>query len=217
MSRKQADELGPLFALQAEPEEPLTRAGAERLASIARLLVEAALANEYVRLDMRDLLLSPPVTAASIRANPPVKVEFEHAFVIAGLGDALAVSRNKKSFGALVGVLPLDVADPFHPHRVLYVYKDSSPYNRRVEQRKWLKKRLGKGARKLVTLAMRETKGEFLRWMDDPRHGWPDAAQIVRRTLGMDAGRFWRVARGKEMIEIPHAPVQLLLPLGLEG
>lgn len=201
-----------LFPEQPPDFGPPTPEEIARIGRISKALVEAALANRCVREDAADLTLHPPVRGKEIRANPPVKVEYEHAYVIAPLGDALFAGRNKPTFGKLLSVLPVGVDDPVHPHRVLYVYKESSTYNRRVEQRKWLKRKLGKGARRLVTLAMRENKGDFLGLVEDPRRGWPDGRAVIEAAFGMDAGRFWRVARGREMIEIPRQPQQAWLP-----
>jgi hypothetical protein len=88
----------------------------------------------------------------------------------------------------------------------MYVFKESSPYNRRVLQRRYLKRRLGRGWRKLVGEAMYHPKGRFLAQVVTP-----DAAAIIRMALRMDAGRFWRVVRGKEWIDIPKPRQQPLL------
>ncbi len=200
-----------LFPITPEPP-PVTREDVIRVARIARALIEAALRNRSIREQLRDLSAWPLLTIAQVRANPPVKVEFEHAFVVAPLGDCLSAAKGKRSFGQLLSVLPVDPEDEVDRLRVLYYYKESSPYNRRVEQRKWLKKQLGKGARKLVCLAMRECKRDFLTEMDHEKRGFPGGRDRIVQVLGMTPERFWRVARGKEMIEIPKQPVQLWLP-----
>ena len=76
------------------------------------------------------------------------------------------------------------------------MFKGSSPYNRRVMQRKALKRKLGKGWRKLVGEAMARSKRDFLTYVD------VNARHVIRLTLGLDASRFWRVARGKEWLDL---------------
>lgn len=187
--------------------EPLTRAGAERLGRIARVLVDAALANVCVREYIRDLTPWHRCyglwTTERVRANPPVRVEFEYAIVIGGIGEALAASRGKNTFGQFVGILPIETTDPVGELQINFIYKGTSPYNRRVEQRRWMKKRLGKRWRELVGEAMYHPKGKFL-----AEKITTDAAHIIRRFLGVDPGQFWRMARGKVLVELPKKPVQ---------
>lgn len=45
--------------------------------------------------------------------------------------------------------------------------------------------------------ASRSTKNDFLRTLT------ADALHVIRWRLKLDPGRFWRVAKGKEFIEIP--------------
>src|SRR5262245_4875870 len=192
--------------------EPLTREGAVRLARIARVLVDAALANECVRTYLNDLTPWHGIyglwTTERVKTDPPIRLEFEHAYALGGLGECLAACENKPTFGKLIGVLPVEPDDPVGETRIIYVFKDSSPYNRRVLQRKWMKKQLahvGRQYRPLVTQAMRETKGYFLK-----RYAVAGVADVLKLAFGpdMDPGRFWRVVKGKEWIEIPKAPVQ---------
>jgi hypothetical protein len=207
---------GTTETLKQAAREPLTRAECERAALFAKVLVEAALANKYVRLYVRDP--GPvPWTEERVRRSPPVRVEFEHAYVLGEIGESLAAARGKCTFGAFVGVLPVEKWDPVGEMNVMYVFKDTSPYNRRVEQRRWMKKRLeglGKGFRQLVTIAMDASKRDFVAfrtgWCKDFQGGAAAAAQAIRLAFGsdVDLGRFWRMARGKEIVELPTPPVQ---------
>jgi hypothetical protein len=43
-----------------------------------------------------------------VRRNPPVRVEFEHAHGLGGLGETMAACRNKPTFGQFLGVFPVD-------------------------------------------------------------------------------------------------------------
>jgi hypothetical protein len=68
-----------------------------------------------------------------------------------------------------------------------------------------LKRILGRHYRKLVTQALRGTKRDFLTRLDKT------GAFFIKRCFNLDPGRFWRVAKGREFINLPKPPVQLLL------
>ena len=127
----------------------LTKAEAERVARIANVLIDAALANHDIQAHLADP--RPPClwTIEGVRRNPTCRVEWENAVVIGGIGESLAAARHK-SWGPIVGVLPLEPDDPVHWCRLLYLYKPSSPYNRRVEQRHALKRILGRQHRRIA-------------------------------------------------------------------
>jgi hypothetical protein len=177
----------------------------DRVARIARSLIDAALANRVIQGYLRDLTPPRLWTVEGVRRNPTCRVEWEHVTVIGGIGEALAASLHKR-WGEFLGVLPLRPDDPVHWCRILYVYKGTCPYNRRVEQRKALKRLLGRNWRKLVTLAARSCKRDFL-----SRHLTEAGAHAIRRRLRLDPARFWRAARGKEFLDLPRPPRQLLL------
>jgi hypothetical protein len=199
---------------------------AERAARIARALTDGALANQCVRefIEFPDRDFPGMWTEAKVRANPPVRVEFDHAIVLGGMGEALAAARLRRpgddpgkvstwrwkpSFGELIGILPLEPADPVGEFHVMYLYKGTSPYNRRVEQRRYLKKRLGTGHRSQVGEAMRYGKREFLTKLP------PETAKRIASRLNLDPGTFWRVARGKAFIpQIEAPPVPTLFDAG---
>ncbi len=69
------------------------RRRAERTARYARILVDAALANRFVRQFIGDPSL--PHTEESERCNPTVRVEYEQAIAIGGLGECLQSTRSK--------------------------------------------------------------------------------------------------------------------------
>jgi hypothetical protein len=123
-----------------------------RMARIARVLVQACLENVCVQEYVADPQLNDIWKVESLSRCPIVRVEWEYAAVIGCAGESLAAARNK-NWGAFKGVMPLNVNDPVHPSRILYVYSPDCPYNRRIEQRKALKRILGRDHRKLVTLA----------------------------------------------------------------
>jgi hypothetical protein len=167
-------------------------------------LVVAALANLDIRSYLADAELSRVWTEAGIRNFPTCRNEWEHVTVISAPGEAKAAARHK-FWGQFLGVFPLAPEDPVHPYRILYVYKACSPYSRRVERRRALKRILGKRHRPLVTRACRSTKRDFLRTLTR------DDARAIGLRLRLDPGRFWRVAKGKEYIVLPTPPRQLTL------
>lgn len=182
----------------------LTKEDAERSARIAHVLVAAALANRDIQSYLRDLMPPRLWTIDGIRRNPTCRVEWEHAVVIGGIGESLAAARHKK-WGSFIGVLPLRPDDPVHWCRLLYIYKASSPYNRRVEQRKALKRILGRKHRTWVTQASSSTKKDFLARLSEM------GAYVIKRRLHLDPGQFWRAAKGREFIDLAMPAVQLLL------
>jgi len=169
-----------------------------------QMFAEAALAN----LNIRDFLADPKLgrvwTEESIRRCPTCRNEWEYVVVIATTGEAHSAAKHKR-WGRFLSVMPLAHDDPVHPYRILYCYKSASPYNRRVEQRRELKRILGKKHRPIVTRASRSTKRDFLRTITT------DEVRAISLRLKLDPGRFWRVAGGKEFIELPKRPRQLTL------
>jgi hypothetical protein len=73
---------------------------------------------------------------------------------------------------------------------VLYVFRDSSAYHRRVVQRKALKRRLPRAYRRWVNEAYRNSRRDFLAKLPE------DAAAAIRRSVSLDPIAFWRAARG---------------------
>jgi hypothetical protein len=181
-----------------------TRTDLERIARIARTLIKAALLNRDVQAHLINPTLAGIWTAEAVRRSPPVRVEWEYVTVIGSVGESLAAAKNKR-WGQFVGITPLRADDPVHPSRILYIYSPECPYNRRVEQRNALKRILGRHHRKLVTRALRNTKRDFLARLDKT------GAFFIKRCFNLDPGRFWRVAKGREFINLPTPPVQLLL------
>lgn len=124
-----------------------------RMARIAKILIDSALANHDIQAYLADPRPLRIWTVEGVRRNPTCRVEWQDVIIIGGIGESLAATRHK-NWGNFIGVLPLQPDDPIHWCRLLYLYKASNPYNRRVEQRKALKRILGRKHRKLVTQAM---------------------------------------------------------------
>lgn len=186
---------------EAPPIERL-REALKGIGVIAEALIDGALKNRDVQTYIRDLTPWHGVpglwSVDVVRRNPPVRVEFEGGYVFGSVGESIAAGANKKSFGQLIGVFPLDVDDPVGEVQILYVWKDDNPRQRRFVQRARLKKRLGKRWRKLVEEAMARPKARFIAEVVTP-----DAAHVLRLRLGVDAGQFWRIARGREWFTFP--------------
>ena len=180
------------------------RSRAERAARYARVFVDAALANRFVRQFIADPKM--PHTAESERSNPTVRIEYEQAVAIGGIGECLRSTRSK-SWGDGPQVMPLGPDDPVDPYRIVYVYKEGSVYNRRFEQRRRMKELMGKRYRLLVTAAKykRKTKAMFISELRD------DQVRAIRRAIGIDPGQFWRAVRGRIFVTLPCREIQLEL------
>lgn len=163
-------------------------ARADRAARYARILVNAALQNHCVR-----ALIADPgslITEESQRRSPTVRVEFDQAIAIGDIGSCLSATRNKH-WGDGPYILPLEADDPVDARFVLYLYKDSSQYNRRFEQRQEMKRLLGPH-RRLVGQA----KGKFTTKEIFLRDLTPEEASAIHNSLGLTPGEFWRAANG---------------------
>jgi hypothetical protein len=181
------------------------RARAERAASIAKVLVEACLANRCMQRYMADLEL--PYTADTVRVSPTVRVEYAEAIAIGDLGSCLSATKSKR-WGTGPSVMPLEPDDFFFPDRVTYIYRENSLYNRRFEQRRRLKELLGRQHRPLVETAKRHTKTIFLQFLTDVQ------ADAIRRILGVEPGRFWKACKGTAFLDLPPRLVQRELDFG---
>lgn len=185
------------------------RRRAERAGRIAKLLVEACLANRCVQEYIADPAWSE-WTCESVRVSPTVRVEYEQAIAIGDLGSCLSATGSKR-WGDGPWVLPLEPDDVFFPDRVTYVYRHNSVYNRRFEQRQRLKELLGKRWRPLVATAKRRTKTIFLQELTKGE------ADAIQRILHVGPGRFWRAVQGRECLTLAPRLVQREFDFGEDG
>lgn len=183
--------------LTGESDEQF-RTRAERTALYAKLLIDACLQNHCMQRFIADPEL--PHTIESVRTSPTVRVEFEQALAIGGIGETLAATKNKH-WGAGLWIMPLRPDDEFFPDRITYIYGENSLYNRRFEQRRRLKELLSRH-RKLVGEAKYHPKGIFLRDLTAEQAG------AIRRILSIDPGEFWRACRGSMFFDLPRRLVQ---------
>jgi len=181
------------------------RSRAERTVIIANHLIDAALSNHYIQDYIADPLL--PYSVDSQRRNPTVRIDYDEAYAICGIGEGLRAAKHKH-WGDGPYILPLEPDDPVDSVFVLYVFKQGSRYNRRFEQRRRLKQLLGKRFRTLVEKAKykRATKRLFLETLTD------DEAQAIRRLINVEPAIFWRAARGRIFLKLPPRETQLYLP-----
>jgi hypothetical protein len=168
---------------------------AERSGEIARLLITACLQNRKVR----ELIAGGSLTELSVRRSPIVRVEFDQAIAIGGIGETLDATRSKH-WGDGPWIMPLEPDDDFFPERITYLYRSNSLYNRRFEQRQRLKQLLGKN-RKLVGEAKYFTKSLFLKKLTR------DQAAAIRRCLNVEPGDFWRAVNGK-FLNLPKRSIR---------
>jgi hypothetical protein len=176
------------------------RARAERTGAVARILVAACFNNHLIQ----QLLHDGQLTEDSVKTNPTVRVEYEQAIAIGGIGETLVATKNKH-WGAGPTIMPLLPEDRFDPDRISYLYRQNSLYNRRFEQRIRLKELLGKTHRKLVGEAKYFTKELFMRRLTT------NQAAAIRRILNIEPGIFWRASQGKIFLGLPEREVQLEL------
>jgi len=176
------------------------RMRAARAGRIAKVLVEACLANRWVQEFMADPAM-PEWTADNVRTSPTVRVEYEQAIAIGDLGSCLSATKSKH-WGAGPWVMPLEPDDEFFPYRVTYLYRPDSLYNRRFEQRQRPKELLGRRWRPLVEAAKRRTKTLFIEGLTKGE------AEAIRRVLSVSPDRFWRAATGRELLRLPPRLVQ---------
>lgn len=139
---------------------------------------------------MQELLADPSSmhTVESILRCPTVRVEYEQAIAIGGIGECLAATANK-NWGTGPQVLPLEPDDWFYPDRITYLFRSNSLYNRRFHQRRRMKKLLGAN-RKLVGDAKLSTKEMFLKHLTD------EQMKAIQRVFQVGPGMFWRAAKG---------------------
>ena len=174
-------------------------------ASFRQRFIEAANRNESIIEFRADPRWAPIWKEENIVQNPPMRVEFEHAIVFAGLGEALSVRRGKSGWGQLAKIEPLRPDDVLHPTRIVYQLKSTNKMRQRWEFRDTFKNVLGKD-RRLVTLAMQLKKSDFLKRLSG------EDVRVIQRKLDLEPGAFWRaVRRGDEYgVDGIHAFMQRL-------
>lgn len=170
----------------------------ERFAPIARLLVDACLANRLIQ----RRIAAGELTTAACRRNPTVRIEFDQAIAFGGIGETLEATKHKH-WGNGPWVMPLEPDDEFFADRITYLYRENSLYNRRYEQRMRLKELLGREHQKLVGEAKYFTKRDFLGRLSERQ------SRAIGRRLNIEPGIFWRACQGKVFLPLPPRTIQL--------
>ena len=180
------------------------RQRAEQVGQYAQILVDACLANECVQKYAEDVEL-PLFTIEDLQTYPFVRIEYEQAIAIGGIGETLRATKSKH-WGKGPQILPLQQEDWFFPERITYLYRENSLFRKRFEQRKRMKEILGKKHRPLVETAKRSTKKIFLKFLTE------EQSKVIQRILDIEPGIFWRMAKGRAFHLLPPREVQLELP-----
>src|SRR5437899_12808409 len=119
----------------------MTRAEIEQVFSVA---FAAAKANVYVR--QRQTEFPELWSDEQLARNVPLRVEFEQVYVFGtvaeavswagGFGGDTGKGRNKRGWGGIVRVDPLEFADTVDTKRVTCSHKESSEFGQRLEERR---------------------------------------------------------------------------------
>jgi len=177
---------------------------AEQAGKYARVLVDACLSNRCVQ-EYADDPESPLLAIEDLQNHPIVRIEYEQAIAIGGIGETLRATKSKH-WGDGPYILPLQQDDWFYPDRITYLYRENSIFRKRFEQLKQLKELLGRKHRPLVETAKRSTKKIFLKFLTD------EQAKAIQKILDIEPGIFWRMAKGRAFHPLPPREVQLELP-----
>lgn len=172
-----------------------------RAVVFARACYLAARANKYVAAYLE--LKATGWSEREVFTNPPIRLVFEEASAIGGLGECIDATKFK-SWGNVVGIEPVPVDLEVLPENVGYLYHETSRYNRRFNQRRRMKKLLRKDG-KLVKDAMGETKKRFLEKLTEQEQA------VISRRFGIGPDVFWRAVNGKEWLDLPREFIQLEL------
>ncbi len=166
-----------------------------RVARIARVLIDAALANRDIQGHIADPRPPRLWTVNGVKENPTVRVEWEHTVVIGGIGESLAAARHK-SWGPFIGVLPLQPHEPgpLVPDPLLLQGQQPVQSPRRTTAPS--QTNLGRLHRSLVTKAARSTKRRFPTLLSE--YG----AEVIKRRLRLDPGQFGRAAEGRDSLHV---------------
>jgi hypothetical protein len=142
------------------------------------------------------------LTIEDFQKHPIIRVEYEQAIAIGGIGETLRATKSKH-WGDGPFITPLQPDDWFYPNRITYIYRENSLFKRRFEQRKRMKELLGKKHRPLVETAKRSTKKIFLKFLTD------EQSKAIQRILDIESGIFWRMAKGRAFHALHHAKYNL--------
>lgn len=95
-------------------------------------LFRAAMQNKYVIAALANPLpgVEHYCTEASVKAERPVAVVYEHGYVVCSAFDCELHTSELPGAGAFVEVRPLEPEDEWHPERIRYVYRATMPQSK---------------------------------------------------------------------------------------
>lgn len=149
--------------------------------------VDAALSNVAIQEFQQDSQFRELWTEETIRADPPMRVEFEHAVVLGCIHDAGDIAKSKH-WGMIVALEPLQPDDLLYPRNITYILKATSKLRMRWEFRDTFKNVLG-DRRGLVNDAMRNGKRSFVAELS------ATDARTIRDRLDVAPEQFWQMVR----------------------
>jgi hypothetical protein len=150
-------------------------------------LVQAAESNHSILEFRKDPRYKDLWPRESIRQNPPVRVEFEHAIVFATINEAVSIAKGK-TWGSIVKIQGLLPEDVLYPLNISYTLKATSRQRMCWEWRGTLRNLLGSD-RRLVTMAMRASKSSFITELTN------NDARTIRKKLDLEPPDFWVAVR----------------------
>lgn len=150
--------------------------------------LDAANHNQSIQEYRSDPKLCSLWREETIRDNPPLRVEFEHAIVLGTIAEAISMRRGKSGWGEFLKIEALRPDDFLYPMRITYQLKASSKVRQRWQFRDTFRRVLRKN-RRLVTLAMQLNRREFLERLT------AEDARIIREKLDLEPAAFWRTVR----------------------
>lgn len=179
--------IGAVGAMLGYPPEEI--AALLRQVSVPRF-IDAALSNAAIQEFQQDSQFRGLWTEKQIRANPPIRVEFEHAIVLGCIHDAGDIAKSK-NWGKIVALEPLRPDDSLYPRNITYMLKATSKLRMRWEFRDTFKNVLG-DKRGLVNDAMRHGKQSFLAELSAAD------AKTIQDRLRVSPELFWQMVRQGE-------------------
>ena len=179
--------IGAVGAMLGIPSEEIAKL--LRQVSLPRF-IDAALSNVAIQEFQQDLQFRELWTEEKIRANPPIRVEFEHAIVLGCIHDAGDIAKSK-NWGKLIALEPLRPDDRLYPRNITYTLRETSKLRMRWEFRDTFKNVLG-DKRGLVNDAMRNGKQSFVAELSAAD------TRTIRDRLDVSAEQFWQMVRHGE-------------------
>lgn len=170
----------------------------QRVRRIQDVCLPAALENPFVQRFINEgsdhlrTFDTPAKRLAKVQKEVPLRLMFEHGHCFTEAPHPLFLpgswAGGKSGWGKFLQIDPLKPTDMYSPVRPGWVWTSGNEaFNRRMA----LKDMLGKGARKMVEDARRETLRNFLAYrMTDEK------AAVLQLRTGLTPHEFWKAVKG---------------------